>query len=59
VAYLSEEIGELVSAIRDFEKADELSILEEVREEKLDEADIPFFIVGHRPDSVTVVSTLF
>jgi NTP pyrophosphatase (non-canonical NTP hydrolase) len=32
VAYLSEEIGEVVSAIRDFKKADDLSALEEARE---------------------------
>ncbi len=31
VAYLSEEIGEVVSAIRDFKKADEPSTLEETR----------------------------
>jgi NTP pyrophosphatase (non-canonical NTP hydrolase) len=31
VAYLSEEIGEVVSAIRDFKRADEPSALEEAR----------------------------
>ncbi len=31
VAYLSEEIGEVVSAIRDFKKADETAALEEAR----------------------------
>jgi NTP pyrophosphatase (non-canonical NTP hydrolase) len=31
VAYLSEEIGEVVSAIRDFRKAEELDAVEEAR----------------------------